>query len=372
MLNVYEINLNSKLDRILFVDFVFKLANQNKNWRPGLRMILLDIINPAKNPFLQSYKMRLFVLLDGGNVVARAGFVQSGYLKEYPDAGLLVFPDFVDDFSVFDQLTDHLCKVSAQSGCTSLIGPFNPNIHYDVGIQLSGFDLPNAAFMGYQPAYYSKYFERKGFTKVADFFSWHLDMKTWLNKGKLAELENKILSNPELKIRPLNLKKFKDELKLFHHLYSESFKNHWGFRAPDFNEFEFIAGDLKYILSEKLAFVAEYKGTPVGFALGIPDLYEALEKKHNGRLNILSIISLLRKRKGIKNTRVMIAGVLPEFRHLGIHVPLFMAEARNIFESGFDGGQIAWVMDGNSPMTKTLQLMGAVPKQQYRLYQVVC
>ena len=66
----------------------------------------------------------------------------------------------------------------------------------------------------------------------------------------------------------------------------------------------------------------------------------------------------------------MIAGVLPEFRYHGIHLVLFHNIARNIFDLGYEGGEIGWVMEGNTPVENTLRRMGAQKSKTYNLYRI--
>lgn len=66
----------------------------------------------------------------------------------------------------------------------------------------------------------------------------------------------------------------------------------------------------------------------------------------------------------------MIAGVLPEYRFHGIHLVLFYNIARNIFELGYEGGEIGWVMEGNTPVENTLRRMGAKRSKTYNLYRI--
>jgi hypothetical protein len=329
-------------------------------------------INPKKNPFLKKHNLRFFQVCDeSGNTIAQAGFVAQGYFAEMPKTGMLVLPDFIENQQAFSALMDFLKTEAKKAGCESLLGPFNPNIHYDVGVQFSYFEETNASFMGYQPKYYHQFFEKYGYKTSENFYSWHLSKSTFLPTDSILKLERKISNQSGLCIRPIELKHYSRELKIFHHLYSDCFSDHWAFVPPDFDEFKFIAGDLKYILKDEMALIAEWHGQPIGFVLGIPDVFEVIYKKFKGKLNIHSVASLWVHYKKIKNSRVMIAGVLPEFRHTGAHLPLFLQVARNIFKLGFTGGQIAWVMDNNQAMNRILPQIGAEKKQGYRVYEML-
>ncbi len=364
---IREIDPRLKKDRKQFASLPFLLAKKHPAWRPGLRIFEEELLHPDKNPFWKSNSCRLFVSEISGMMVGRLGFLTPGYLKEHPGAGILIFPDFIQDKDVFAALISHVEQEMRQAGCIQVIGPMNPNIHYDVGIQFQGFTFSNSAFMRYQPPYYLSYFTSAGYTSLADFYAWGLTNNQFLVQNSLVKIEQRILHDPDLRIRQLRTKEFNSELKLFFQLYKDCFQDHWGFVSPNFDEFSFLASDLRYILKDSLALIAEWRGKPVGFVLSIPDVYDAIDKTQDGRLSPRALIHLLIHFRRIKHVRVMIAGVLPEARHMGIHVPLFLQIARNIFAAGYEGGQIAWVMENNAPMTRILTMIGAERQQGYRL-----
>jgi hypothetical protein len=368
LISIEQIDPTDKKLRKEFVSLPFDLHTAHPHWHPGLRMYYDDLLNPKKNPFWKEQKFELLLARKDGKACGRMGFLYPGYFKEDKNAGVIIMPDFTDDKDVFTALLAEVESRLMEQECSKIIGPLNPNIHYDVGVQFSGFEFSNTAFMGYQPGYYSRFFEASGFISQADFYSWELNKNSFTGSEALKNWEHRLTANPAFKLRKVRLKDYSNELRLFYELYSKSFVDHWAFVAPGFDEFKFIAGDLKYILKEELALIAEWKGQPIGFVLGIPNIYEAIDRKAMGKLTPASVLHLLRHRKKIKTVRVMIAGVLAPYRNIGIHIPLFMQVARNIFSAGYEGGQIAWVMDDNKDMTKILSGMGAVRQSGYRIY----
>lgn len=367
-IEIIELNVSCKKNRKLFIDLTYNLASRYLNWRPGLRLYYDQLINPKKNPFWDRAEAMFYLVKKENVIVAHGGVLPPGYLKELPHAAILIFPDFTDDIEVVQAFLQKAEMHAKSRDATQIVGPFNPNIHYDVGIQYVGFERANSVFMGYQPPYYSGFLEQCGYQKLHDFSAWELYKETFVRDGILSDMSTRVLRNQDIILRQLNLSRFNEELSLFYRLYCASFSDHWGFSCPGWNEFKFIAGDLRYLLKSKMALVAEYKKQPVGFVLGIPDFYSVINRKFNGKLTLASITSLFLKFKKIKTVRVMIAGILPEYRFLGIHIPLFYQVALNIFDLGYEGGEIAWVMDDNSKMNRILPLLGAQRTKGYRLY----
>ena len=367
--DVAELFPTRRHDRRVFSDLPFRLASEFDAWQPGVRMINEELIHPGRNPFWKRHPASFFAAMRDGLAVGRIAVIDPGSIHDLPNAAVVALPDFIDDDTVTTPLFEAVASRARERGAQELVGPFNPDIHHDVGIQISGHDRRNAIFMGFQPPYYQAHFERRGFQRLRDFAAWALYRETFIADGQLSRLAQRVERQRALRIRPVNLRQFADELKLFHTLYCKVFASHWGFSAPSWDEFRFIAGDLRHVLRPQMALVAEWNGTPAGFVLGVPDIYSILPKRTGGRLTPAFILELLRRWRHVDEVRVMIAGVLPEFRSHGIHLPLFYRVACEIFALGFHGGEISWVMTDNEGMTKALPLLGARPTKVYRVYQ---
>ena len=365
---IREIDVARCSDRACFVELPFRLARAIDAWRPGVRKYYSDLIDPRRNPFWSRHEAWFFVAIRDGRVVGRMGVVDLGMIPDRPRSAVMIMPDFIDDPEVVGALVDAVSGRALERGASDLVGPMNPNIHHDIGIQVSGFDQPNAVFMGCQPPYYSRRLEDAGFEMLAELDAWSLYERDFLRHGRLHDLAQRVERNPSLRIRSARLERFDEELRVFHRLYSASFAGHWGFVAPTWEEFRFIAGDLKLILKQQMVLIAEWDGEPVGFVLGVPDLYDIVPKTPHGRLTASVLLRTLWRWRRLDRVRVMIAGVLPTHRHHGIHLPLFYRIAESVFELGFRGGEISWVMRENRAMQHVLPLLGARPAKSYRLY----
>jgi hypothetical protein len=366
-LDVVEVFPARRRDRRRFVDLPFRLAAAHGPWQPGVRRLQEDVIDPARNPYWRGRRHAFFVATRGGEAVGRIALVDGG-LADLPGTSVFAFPDFEDDAAVVDALLGAVEGRAREWGACALAGPLNPNIHHDVGIQVHGHERRNAVLMGYQPPYYQAHFERRGFQPLADFEAWSLDRETFLADGRLERAVRRVERQSALRIRPADLGRFDDELKIFFRLYAGAFAGHWGFSAPSWEEFQFLAGDLRHLLRPNMALVAEWDDEPIGFVLGIPDVYAIIPKETRGRMTPRFLLTVLRRWRRVDEARVMIAGVLPAYRRHGVHLPLFYRVARAIFALGFRGGEISWVMTGNEGMRRALTLLGAQPTKTYRVY----
>jgi hypothetical protein len=364
-----EISPARRRDRHRFVELPFRLARSVPQWRPGLRKLARDLIDPERNPFWLGRTASFFTVVTKGRVVGRIGVLGPGEIPQRPAAATFLFPDFEDDPAVVRILIECACAAAKGVGARELVGPMNPNIHHDVGIQVEGFQHRNAVFMGYQPAYYARHLEALGFETLHDFQAWSLFRDDFVPGGRIGRLAERVLRAPALRIRFGDLDRFEDEAEVLFQLYARSFADHWGFRPPTREEFHFLARELRPLLRPRMVLVAEWEGEPVGFALAVPDLYSILPVRSAGRLTPGLVLHLLRHWRRVDVVRVMIAGVLPSHRAHGIHLPLFHRITREVFALGFQGGEISWVMRSNVAMVRALESLGASPTKTYRLFR---
>lgn len=370
MIKVREIDTKSKKDRELFLAIPFHLASAHKNWIPGLRLILEQLFHPRKNPYLKEIQHHFFIAEKEGKAVGRIALFGPGYWNEEPQTASIAFPDFMDDSEVAQQLFIAVENKAKELKSLKLIGPLNPNIHYDVGVQTKGFEEYNAALMGYNPSYYAPFYEKSGWKTAKLFESWELRKEDYRLHPALLKITDRIRYNPHITIRTIRIKQFDEELRIFYELYCQSFASHWGFVAPSFEEFQFIAADLRFLLKPDMGMVVEYDQQPIGFVLGIPDFYSLLKKDRSGKLFPFNWWRLLTGLKRLTTMRVMIAGMLPKYRDTGIFALLFQSFTDNLFtHGGITSGEIGWVMKGNQSMQKALHAMGASPTKEYTLFE---
>lgn len=368
-LEIREVFPSNKVDRRRFVGLPFRLAEGHEPWNPGMRFLAEKLIDPTGYPPWSKRATSFLVAMRGARIVGRMAVLSPGCVRDRPDAATLAFPDFEDDAEVVDALLAAVLGRVRAWGATSLIGPFNPDLHHDVGILVEGFEHRNALFMGYQPRYYAEHFRRTGFSPLQDFHAWGLFEDLFRRDGRLLRLTERVESNPSFSIRSLELGRYDDELRLMHRLYCAAFADHWGFIPPTWEEFRFIAGDMKRILRPEMMLVAQWDDEPIGFALGVPDLNTIIPTGTGGRVTPGLIWHLVRNRRRVDEVRVMIAGVLPEHRNRGAHLPLFYRIAEAIFSLGYRGGEISWVVGDNEDMERPLELLGSIRTKTWRVYE---
>jgi len=118
-------------------------------------------------------------------------------------------------------------------------------------------------------------------------------------------------------VRPFDLNEFANETDRLREIYCGAWEHNWGFVAPTDAEFKRIATEMKQIFDTRSAILAEAKGKPIACAVAIPDVNQAL-RGTDGRLFPLGLVRLLARKWIIDQIRLLLLGILPEYRTVGI------------------------------------------------------
>ncbi len=129
-----------------------------------------------------------------------------------------------------------------------------------------------------------------------------------------------------------------------------------------------MAKQLKPVVEPRLALIGEVDGEPVGFALALPDVNQAV-RHANGRLFPIGLFKLLWHLRRVSRIRILTLGLKAEYRRMGLDA-LFYKE---IFSRGRDLGyrraESSWILEDNRLMRRALEKMGFTAYKTYRLYE---
>ena len=172
---------------------------------------------------------------------------------------------------------------------------------------------------------------------------------------------------PNLKIRKINLKKIKEEVQIIRKIFNAAWKNNWGFIPLTEEEFDALASDLKTIVDNDFAHIAEIDGEPVGFSIALPD-YNQIFRKMNGRLLPFGIFKILWNKRKIDKVRTALMGVLPEYQGKGIDVLMHREAINNGLKKGVDASEVGWILENNIQMVRVAERIGGKLDKRYRMY----
>ena len=366
------IPVDTKKQRAEFIDFPHDLYSGDPNYVPELFVAQDDLLNPAKHPFFQHSTAQLFLAYENGKLVGRIAAIWNTHHNSYNSVneGQFGFFDCIDNQTVADALFKAAESWVKAKGGDKLVGPINLSTNETCGLLIEGFDKPPVAMMPYNFPYYSDLIAAYGFDKQVDLRAYDISTeKANLRSVQLLEKLEERLKRSGIVLREINLKDFKNEADKIKKVYNQAWDKNLGFVPMTDAEFEWVAKDLKMIVDPSFCIIAEKDNEIVGFSVGIPNINEILIKIKRGRLLPTGIFKLLFGKKNIKTLRVMMLGVLEDYRKLGIEACLYGRIIKNAKQKGILGAECSWMLEHNYMMNHAIEQINGELYKQYRIYQ---
>jgi ribosomal protein S18 acetylase RimI-like enzyme len=113
--------------------------------------------------------------------------------------------------------------------------------------------------------------------------------------------------------------------------------------------------------------IAEFNSKVIGFCLVLPDI-NVLIKKINGKLYPFGIFTLLTQKGKIKELRMNVLGVLPEYRNLGVSALFIDQMVSTANKKGYQKAELSVILESNIEMTHLMKSLGFEPTKTFRIY----
>lgn len=359
-----------------FIDLPWQIYQHEPNWVPPLKIAVRDLLNVNQNPFFRHAVMHPILVYRDAQCVGRAvGVIDDNYNRlHHENMAFFGFFETIHDQTVANTLLDEIAHWARSRGMKTLRGPVNPSMNHECGLLVEGFNDPPQVMMTYNPQYYPELIENWGMLKAKDLYAYQLV------KGK-ANFSDRLIAQAErlrvrgsVHVRSVKMSEFSKEIESILEIYNDAWEKNWGFVPWEADEFRHMAKELKMIIDPELCLIAEVRGEPVGFALILPDVNQALKKIKNGKLFPFGIFKLFWNLKGpgkratLDRCRIVTLGIKRNYREYGIG-PIFYTECLKRGPAlGYPTGEASWVLEDNRPMNKALELMGGKRYKVYRIY----
>lgn len=353
-----------------FLEFPYCLYRDDPNWVPPLRISQKELFNRRKHPFHAHAEVACFLARSDGRVLGRIAAIHDRNHNDYhqESAGHFGFFECVNDQDAANALLGAARNWLAARGLGRVIrGPFNPSINYECGLLVEGFDSPPRVMMAYNPRYYGSLLEGAGLRKAKDLYSYGGPVDAVL-EGKVARIAERAEKVRGLKIRPVRLKAFEEEVEALWGIYNAAWEKNWGYTPMTRDEFLFISREMKPFLDPGFALIGEVDSRVVGFALALPNVNQAL-KKANGRLLPFGLLKILYHRRSIREVRVIALGVLRRYQTAGVAAGLYASLIRHARERGYRACEMSWVLEDNILMNRSIEELGVQREKTYRIYE---
>lgn len=365
MLEIREIT-DPKLDP--FIDFPFELYKKDPYWVGELKRDTRALLR-TENPFWAHAARKLFMAYEDGKPVGRLCALVNRKHNDYTheNIGFFGFFDCVNDEKVSSALFKAGEDYLRAQGVAAVRGPASPSSNHIYGLLVEGFDSIPAIMMPYNYPYYADLIEKAGFVKAKDLLAFKRS-----KDDQFSERFLKVCARCEkrggITLRRLDLSHIDKEAEIIREIYNQAWAENWGFVPLDAQEMRDIVRELKPVVRPEGTCVLEENGVPAGFYICIPNMNHVLQILRGSLANPVRLVRALWAWRKIKDARLLMLGVLPQFRQRGIDLILI----KHIITHGvavWDWAELSWVLEDNAGMLRGIEECGCHPYKRYRVYQ---
>jgi GNAT superfamily N-acetyltransferase len=376
---VQIIPVTSPEQRRTFAQFPWRLYRHDPNWVPPLFGDRMAMLTPGRHPFHEHADIQLFLAERGGQVAGTiSAHVNHRHNEVHDDlVGFFGFFETEDDPGVAEALFDAASGWLRGRGMTAIRGPENFSQNEEVGLLIDGYDQPPVILMTYNPPYYRQLIEGAGFEDAQDLYAWLIptdifDKDVQRLPRKFVHVAEQARQRDDLVVRKIDMKRYDEEVEFAKKIYNKAWEKNWGFVPMTDDEIEHLGEELKFIIDPDVVLLAEVDGKPAGISLGVPNVNQALlraKPRPNTWSLPITLVRFLLNRRHIDTFRLMIMGVIPEYRGLGIDALFYVETARSAFAKGYDYCEMSWILESNDMMNRIIERLGGEIYKTYRVYE---
>ncbi len=361
--------VGSRADLRRFIRYPFARYRDDPHWVPPLLISEREQFDPGKNPFYEHARVDLFLAYRAGEVVGRVAAIDDDNHNRTHGDNLAFFGFFeAEDAEAARALLARVEEWGRGLGRSAVRGPANPSLNHSAGFQIDAFGSDPYVMMPYNPPEYPLYVEQIGYRKVKDLYAWLFE-REWEVAEKIGRIASRVRRrHDDLVIRPVDMKRWDEELERFRDLYNRSWERNWGFVRYTDAEFDHLAKEFKLILDPELVALAEVDGELAGVTVVLPDANQVF-KKMRGRLLPFGILYFLNRKRIIDQLRLPILGVAPEHRNKGFELAMIHELYGRAVAKGYKRCECSWTLEDNRAMNHIIEAGGARLYKTYRIYQ---
>lgn len=360
--------VRDRASRRQFINYPYVLYRGDPRWIPQPRIAERARFHP-RHPFFAHAGIELFLASDAARLVGRIAAIDDRLHNETHRDNLAAFGHFEAETEEAAEALFAAAEGWARArGRARMRGPLNSSLNETAGLLIDAFDAEPMVMMPYNPPRYAGFVERAGYSKVKDLLAWIVDLPPGdTDAARLSRIGARARTHGGLTIRSVNMSAFDAEIERFVDVYCRAWSGNWAFVAPTRAEVRQLASELRFIVDRDLVVAAEVDGRMVGCGIALPDLNQAF-KGTNGRLFPFGLAKLLARRRIITQVRVLLFGVLPEWRRTGLPPALFM-ELLTRAARRYSRAELSWVLEDNRLTNDGIAAIGGRPYKTYRIYQ---
>jgi len=323
-MQIIHFKTEDRKNRTAFIQFPFKLYQDNPHWVPPIRMGIRKIFKP-EYPFY-AYGDAAFFLAknNNGEVTGRLAVANNYRYNEFHHSKTALFYYFEveNDLQTAESLFSAGFNWAKGQGLNHIMGPKGFTVLDGFGMLIKGFEYQPAFGQPYNMPYYPDLMDSLGFTKVTDVFT-----------GKIEppfNLPEKVTRASKLVRKRLGLhsplfrskKELRRNFQKIKNLYNESLAGPAGNPLISDEDFNAMASQLMWIADPRLVKLLFKNEDAIGWLMAYPEIGAAIQKT-KGRLFPFGWLHILRESKRTTRINLNGYGIVEDFQRMGGTAILF-------------------------------------------------
>ena len=364
--------VRTRRDLQRFIRLPWSLYKSSPNWVPPLISERKRHLDRHRNPFFEHAEAEYFLAWRDGEPVGRITAQVDTKFNDFQRNrwGLFGFFECERDPAAAAALLDAAERWLRDRGRDRMLGPLDFSTNHECGLLVEGHSLPPQILENWHHPYYRDLLERNGLAKAMDLYKWEI---IYSDRDKVLpiidELARRLEPEHGIRLRRMRKRELDAEVRSFMDVYNQAWSSNWGFVPLTDHELDHMAKELKPVLDEDFGCVAETAGGEcVGVCLSLPDYNQVLARL-NGRLLPLGWLKALRAQRQIREIRVFVLGVKPEFQHAGVAAALYRDVWDACHRRGITRAETGWILETNEPMNRAMEALTGRIVKRYRLYE---
>lgn len=356
-----------------FIRLPWAIYKDQPLWTPPLMSERKRHLDRKRNAFFEHAEAEYFIAYRDGRAVGRISAHVDHRLNEYQGArwGLFGFFESEDDPAVASALLSTAESWLDGRQLDVMIGPMDFNTNHECGVLVEGHELRPQILENWHHPYYAGLLEGYGLTKAMDLLKWQImPNETERVLPVIYELAGRLEDEHGIRLRHMRKRRLGSEIRHFLDIYNASWTRNWGFVPLTDAEVDGYAKELKPILDEKWAVIAETSdGTPVGVGLTLLDYNRVLDAIGTGRLLPFGWLRAVLAQRKLDEIRVFALGVKPDYRHTGVAAAMYVDVWETVLRTGIRRAETGWILETNEPMNRAMEALGGDIVKRYRVYE---
>lgn len=225
----------------------------------------VEFLLDQKNPYFKYAKIKNFIAYDNNNCVGHVSAMVDGRLPQIGIVGFFEAISFEVSSSILAMATQWLRSQSIKE----VRGPINLSIWHGYRFITSAGSDPQFLFEPFNLPEYPDYFKKFGFQVAENYISGlRSDFSSITN---YAGDKYREINDPIFLVRPIDLKNFDRDLKIFHRLSLDIFKESWSFISVSFEEFFSLYKKTEGMINPNYCHFVCKEGREIGFCFSVED-----------------------------------------------------------------------------------------------------